>query len=65
MPAATADQVARAIVRGVRWRQAEVFIGIGENLMSRWNDLAPWSVDLGVEMVRGRVRDAVSSQRTT
>ncbi|HYM15248.1 MAG TPA: SDR family oxidoreductase [Dehalococcoidia bacterium] len=65
MSAATADQVARAIVRGVRWRQAEVFIGFGESLMSHWNDLAPWSVDVGVEMMRDRVREAVRGQRTT
>jgi len=64
MSIATADQVARAIVRGVRWKQAEVFIGPGEQLMSRWNDFAPWSVDLGVDLVRTRVHDAVRAQRT-
>jgi short-subunit dehydrogenase len=65
MPAATADQVARAIVRGVRWHQAEVYVGFGESLMSRWNDLAPWTVDIGVDLLRDRVRDAVRGQRTT
>ena len=65
MPAATADQVARAIVRGVRWRQPEVYVGLGETLMSRWNDFAPWTVDIGVDLLRDRVRDAVKDQRTT
>jgi len=65
MTVATADQVGRAIVRGVRWKQAEVFIGLGENLMSRWNDVAPWSFDLGVDLMRDRVREAVKGQRTT
>jgi short-subunit dehydrogenase len=65
MSIATADQVARAIVRGVRWKQAEVFIGIGESLLSRWNDVMPWTLDFGVDLVRDRVRDAVRHQRTT
>jgi short-subunit dehydrogenase len=65
MSIATADQVARAIVRGVRWRQAEVFIGLGESLISRWNDVMPWTFDVGVDMVRDRMRDAVQRQRTT
>jgi len=65
MSVATADQVARAIVRGVRWKQGEVFIGLGESLLSRWNDVMPWTFDIGVDMLRGRVRDAVRRQRTT
>ena len=65
MGVATADQVGRAILRGVRWRQPEVFIGIAENLMSRWNDFAPWTVDVGVDLMREQFRDAVSRQRTT
>ncbi len=65
MTIATADQVARIIVRGVRWKQAEVFIGLGENLISRWNDIMPWSMDIGVEMLRGRMEAAVQNQRTT
>ncbi len=65
MSIATAGQVARAIVRGVRWKQAEVFIGIGESLISRWNDVMPWTLDIGVNLVRNRMRDAVRNQRTT
>jgi short-subunit dehydrogenase len=65
MTIATADQVARIVVRGVRWKQAEVFIGLGENLLSRWNDIMPWSMDVGVEMLRGRMKAAVQNQRTT
>jgi len=61
---ATAEQVGRAIVRGVRWRVPEVFIGIGESLMSRWNDFLPWTVDMGVDMVRGQFEQAVRNQRT-
>ena len=62
---ATAQQVGAAIVRGVRWRQPEVFIGLGESMVSRWNDIAPWTVDLGVDMVREQFRAAVKDQRTT
>ena len=62
---ATAEQVGRAIVRGVRWRVPEVFIGLGESLMSRWNDFMPWTVDLGVDMVRSQFEQAVRNQRTT
>lgn len=62
---ATAEQVGRAIVRGVRWRQPEIFIGIGDSLISRWNDMSPWAFDIGVGFVRDRVRQAVEHQRTT
>ena len=65
MSIATAEQVGRAIVRGVRWRQAEVFIGLGDSLISHWNDVSPWAVDIGVGLVRNRVKDAVEHQRTT
>jgi short-subunit dehydrogenase len=65
MSVATADQVARAIVRGVRWKQGEVFIGLGESLLSRWNDVMPWTFDVGLDIMRNRVRDAVRRQRTT
>jgi short-subunit dehydrogenase len=61
---ATAEQVGRAIVRGVRWRMPEVFIGLGESLMSRWNDFMPWTVDYGVDLVREQFRSAVRNQRT-
>ena len=64
MSIATAQQVGRAILRGVRWHEPEVFIGLGESLMSRWNDFMPWSVDVGVEMMRERMRTAVEKQRT-
>ena len=64
MNVATAQQVGRAIVRGVRWRQNEVFIGLGESIMSRFNDLTPWAFDFGVDMVREQFRDAVKNQRT-
>jgi short-subunit dehydrogenase len=62
---ATAQQVGQAIVRGVQWRQSEVFIGLGESLVARWNDLLPWTVDLGVGVMRERMRTAVQRQRTT
>ncbi len=62
---ATAQQVAQAIVRGVRGKQPEVFIGISESLLSRWNDLLPWTVDFGVDMVRDRMQTAVQNQRNT
>ncbi len=62
---ATAEQVGRAIVRGVRWHQGEVFIGLGDSLISHWNDMSPWAVDIGVGFVRDRVREAVEHQRTT
>ena len=65
MSMATAQQVGRAIVRGVRWKQPEVFIGIGDSLISRWNDMLPWTVDYGVDMMRERMRTAVQKQRTT
>jgi uncharacterized oxidoreductase len=65
MSIATAEQVGRAIVRGVRWRQPEVFIGLGDSIVSRWNDLSPWAFDVGVGFVRDRVRGAVENQRTT
>jgi short-subunit dehydrogenase len=62
---ATAQQVGQAIVRGVRWRQPEVFLGLTESLMSRWNDFMPWTVDYGVDFVRERMHEAVKRQRTT
>jgi len=64
LPVSTAQQVARAVLRGVRRRQPEVFVGMGDEMLSRWNDVAPWSVDYGVDFMRGRVEAAVSSQRT-
>jgi short-subunit dehydrogenase len=64
MTIATAQQVGQAVVRGLRWRQAEVFIGITESLLSRWNDLAPWAVDIGVGAMRERMAQAVRHQRT-
>jgi NAD(P)-dependent dehydrogenase (short-subunit alcohol dehydrogenase family) len=64
MSLATAEQVGRAIVRGVRWREQEVFVGMGESIMSRWNDFFPWTVDMGVEVMRERMRTAVEHQRT-
>jgi len=62
---ATAQQVAKALVRGVRWHQPEVFIGIGESIVSRWNDLLPWTVDYTVDIMRERMHAAVHKQRTT
>ena len=61
---ATAQQVSQAIVRGVRWKQNEVFIGIGESIMSRWNDLMPWTVDYGMDVMREQMHTAVHKQRT-
>jgi NAD(P)-dependent dehydrogenase (short-subunit alcohol dehydrogenase family) len=65
LPIATAEQVGRAIVRGVRWQTPEVFIGLGDSWVSRWNDMLPWTVDYGVDIVRERVKAAVANQRTT
>ncbi len=65
MSIATAQQVGRAIVRGVRWRQPEVFIGPADGFMARWNDMLPWTVDYGVDMMRDRMASAVKKQRTT
>ena len=62
---ATAEQVAKAIMNGVRWRIPEVFVGIGESITARVNDLAPWSVDFGVAMFREQFHHAVRNQRTT
>jgi short-subunit dehydrogenase len=61
---ATAQQVGRAIMRGVRWRQPEVFTNIGESLFSRANDVMPWGFDLGMELFRDQFLDAVRHQRT-
>jgi NAD(P)-dependent dehydrogenase (short-subunit alcohol dehydrogenase family) len=61
---ATAQQVGTAIVRGVRWREPEVFIGLGESMLSHWNDMLPWTVDMGMGMMRERMRTAVEKQRT-
>ena len=62
---ATAQQVGQAIVRGVRWRQPEIFMGLSETMLSRWNDFMPWTVDYGVDFVRERMHEAVKRQRTT
>jgi hypothetical protein len=65
MSIATAQQVGRAIVRGVRWHQPEVFIGPADGFIARWNDMLPWTVDYGVNMMRDRMASAVKKQRTT
>jgi len=65
MPVATAQQVARAAVRGVAHGRSEVFVGIGESVFANWNDLAPWAVDIGVDAMRERFHTAVQRQRTT
>ena len=64
MTVATAQQVAQAIVRGMQRRQPEVFIGLGESMLSRWNDMLPWTVDLGIGAMRDRMETAVAKQRT-
>jgi short-subunit dehydrogenase len=64
MSIATAQQVGQAIVRGVQWKRPEVFIGLGDSLMSGWNELAPWAVDMGVDLMRERFRSAAEGQRT-
>jgi short-subunit dehydrogenase len=65
VPVATAQQVARAAVRGVAHGRNEVFVGIGESMFANWNDLAPWAVDMGVDVMRERFHTAVQRQRTT
>jgi NAD(P)-dependent dehydrogenase (short-subunit alcohol dehydrogenase family) len=64
MSMATAQQVGQAIARGVQWKQPEVFIGIGDSLMSRWNDVAGWTVDIGMDAMREQFRAAASGTRT-
>ncbi len=65
MTVATAGQVARAVMRGLRWSQGDVYVGVGESILSRFNDVMPWAAEIGVELVRGQFRDAVANQRTT
>jgi short-subunit dehydrogenase len=62
---ATAEQVARSIMRGMRWKQPEVFVGLAETMMSGVNDMMPWAVDYGVDLLREQFRSAVQHQRTT
>ena len=61
---ATAQQVGQAIMRGVQWRRSEVFVGLGDSLVSGWNELAPWAVDIGVDVMRERFRSAAAGQLT-
>jgi short-subunit dehydrogenase len=63
MTIATAQSVARATLRALRGRQPEVFVGFGDAML-RWNDVAPWAVDMGVEMMRDRIKSAAAGQRT-
>lgn len=65
MGVATASQVGGAVKRGVRHRTPEVFVGLTDSMVARWNDFLPWGFDYGLEMVRDRVHEAVSQQRTT
>jgi short-subunit dehydrogenase len=65
MGVATAEQVARATMNGLRWRMPEVFIGIGESIAAHVNDLMPWGVDFGVGLFREQFHDALKRQRTT
>jgi hypothetical protein len=34
-------------------------------MFANWNDLAPWAVDMGVDVMRERFHTAVQRQRTT
>jgi short-subunit dehydrogenase len=65
VPIATAQQVGRAVLRGVERGQNDVFIGLGESMFAGWNDMAPWAVDMGVDLMRERFHRAVQRQRTT
>ncbi|MDP9236316.1 MAG: SDR family oxidoreductase [Chloroflexota bacterium] len=65
VPIATAAQVGRAVRRGVERGQNDVFIGLGESMFAGWNDMAPWAVDMGVDLMRERFLRAVQRQRTT
>jgi short-subunit dehydrogenase len=63
MSIATADSVAKATLRALRYRQPEVFVGLGDAML-RWNEVAPWMVDVGVDLMRGRIKAAAEGQRT-
>jgi short-subunit dehydrogenase len=58
----TAAQVGRAIVRGVRLRTPEVFLGIGDAALARWNDLLPGTIDTAAELLRRRFEAAAQSR---
>ena len=60
----TASQVGQAIVRGVRWRTPEVFLGIGDSAIAHWNDLLPGTIDAAANLLRSRFEAAAESRKT-
>jgi len=65
MSLVTAGQVGSAILRGVHRGSREIFIGPFDAAIAHWNDLVPWAIDRGVDLMRDRVRSAVEQQRST
>jgi NAD(P)-dependent dehydrogenase (short-subunit alcohol dehydrogenase family) len=61
----TAESVAQAVMRGMQWHLPDVYVGVGETLLSRANDWMPWTVDWGVSLMREQFHNAVRNQRTT
>jgi NAD(P)-dependent dehydrogenase (short-subunit alcohol dehydrogenase family) len=62
---ATAEQVARAILRGLRWNTPDVFVGIADPFVSAWNDMLPLTVDFGLDFIRNRVRETAGRRSAT
>ena len=59
----TAPQVGRAIMRGVRLRTNEVFLGIGDAALAHWNDFLPGTIDAAAELLRRRFEAAADARR--
>jgi short-subunit dehydrogenase len=60
---ATAAQVGRAIVRGVRLHTPEVFLGMGDSALAHWNDFLPGTIDTAAELLRRRFETAAQSRK--
>jgi short-subunit dehydrogenase len=64
-PCVTAEQVGRAIVRGVRLRTPEVFLGIGDSAIAHWNDFLPGTIDAAAGVLRRRFEAAADARKTS
>lgn len=58
----TASQVGRAIVRGVRLKTPEVFLGIGDAAVAHWNDILPGTIDAAADLLRRRFETAARAR---